>query len=285
MTNERRLGPKGPAVLLTMTPQLNLYDWIVVNSSGGKDSQAALDVVVQVANRQNVPRDRIIVAHANLGEVEWPGVPELVQEHARHYDLKYVEESRPQGDLLVHVEQRRRWPSSKQRYCTSDHKRGQIARVFTYLTNQTRQRFKHPPVRILNVFGFRAEESPARAKKKAFAIDTRLTNQRRWVEIWLPIHTWTGQQVWDRIAQAGTRPHWAYARGMTRLSCRFCIFAPRSQLILSARQPENQQLLEKYVQLEIKIGHRFTHKLSIQEVQAAAAAGEQPAADDGKWNM
>jgi hypothetical protein len=38
-----------------MVPDLTAYDWIVINSSAGKDSQAMLDYVVEQADVLKVP--------------------------------------------------------------------------------------------------------------------------------------------------------------------------------------------------------------------------------------
>jgi len=327
-----------------VVPDLHRYDWVIVNSSAGKDSQASLSKVIKTAKAQNYPLDRIVVAHADLGEMEWPGTLDLAKEHAAHYGLRFEVERRPQGDLLQQVEERGMWPDSKNRFCTSDHKRGQIARLFTKLTKETRDALatagsgvrdqprpvrdrvradRHPrhvgfdeadvdwgghrgrggrvlrvrparpakrslkKVRFLSVFGFRSEESPARKKMVEFEIDERLTNTLRHVDRWLPVHHWSTRDVWHEIHQSGMRSHWAYQRGMSRLSCRFCIFAPKSQLMISAQQPENREVFERYVQLEIKIGHRFKAKESLQDIKAAVEAGEQvaPGSDDGCWNM
>ena len=63
-----------------MCPDLTSYRWIVVNSSAGKDSQAMLDFVVERCDHVHVPRDHLVVAHADLGRVEWPGTRELAEE-------------------------------------------------------------------------------------------------------------------------------------------------------------------------------------------------------------
>jgi hypothetical protein len=49
-------------------PALQGFDEIIVSSSGGKDSMAALLKVVMDAERQGVPLGRITVVHADLGE-------------------------------------------------------------------------------------------------------------------------------------------------------------------------------------------------------------------------
>jgi 3'-phosphoadenosine 5'-phosphosulfate sulfotransferase (PAPS reductase)/FAD synthetase len=138
-----------------MTPDLPTFRWVVVNSSGGKDSQTALRAVVMACDAAGVPRDRIVVSHQCLGRVEWPGAIELVREQAEHYGLrvivsKYRTKAGLEPDLLEYVRTRGKWPSSKNRYCTSEYKRGPGGRVLTALSREA-------PGPILNVYGFRAE--------------------------------------------------------------------------------------------------------------------------------
>lgn len=248
------------------------YDWIVVNSSAGKDSQAMLDVVVELAGDEL--RERIVVVHADLGRVEWQGTRELAEEQAAHYGVRFEVVKRTQNDLLDQVAARGMWPSSKQRYCTSDHKRGPISTLFTRLA--TEKRISGRPVRILNCLGMRAQESPARSKLQAFESDTRNTNGRRVVDRWLPIHAWTVDQVWQRIRQSGVRHHRAYDLGMPRLSCCFCIFATKAALLLAGKH--NPELLEQYVAVEQRIGHTFRQDLALADVAAELAAGVEPEA-------
>ena len=86
---------------------------------------------------------------------------------------------------------------------------------------------------------------------------------------WLPILDWTVEDVWARIAQAGTRAHPAYAAGMPRLSCCFCVLASKSSLVRAAQL--NPTLAEEYRRVEVRIGHRFTQALSMGEVIELAA--------------
>ena len=259
------------------TPLLTEYDWIVLNSSAGKDSQAMLDVVIELATLQGV-RDRVVVVHCDLGRVEWQGTRALAEEHAKHYGVRFEVVSRPQGDLLTHVEQRGLWPGPDTRYCTSQHKTGQVYTLFTRLVRESGDLGR--PVRILNCLGIRAQESPVRSKKRPFvARITKASNGKRTVSEWFPVFRFTVEQVWARIAQAGTRAHDAYALGMPRLSCCFCILAPKPALVLAGTH--NRALLDAYVAVEERIGHRFTNKFSIREVRDAveAGCGTEPVAD------
>lgn len=256
-------------------------------------------------------------------EIEWPGTLELAEEHARHYGLRFIVVKRgvqgflekiegvgfwprastryctsffkrDQGNkvmtalaseargFLQEIEKRGKFPSSGQRYCTSYYKRDAAGTAITALADDVRGSQVKVP-HILQCFGFRSQESPRRRKMLPFFNDPRISNTRKQVYVWLPIHEWPVEAVWARIKQAGTKHHYAYDRGMTRLSCRFCIFAPKSQLILSAR--ENPELFQEYLDLEKRIGHKFRIELPLADIEKAIQCGEQPEADDGAWNM
>lgn len=262
-------------------PDLRSFDVILVNTSAGKDSQCMLDVVVEAARAAGV-LERCVAVHADLEAMEWPGVPELAQEQAEHYGVRFIRVARPQGNLLDMVNARHdmlrargdtttpAWPSSQARYCTSDLKRGQVRKVMTALTTEVRERDGlDRPVRILNCMGFRRQESAARAKKQPYRFDgPASTKTTREVWEWAPILDWTVEQVWARIRQAGTRHHWAYDAGMPRLSCCFCVLAGRDALIRAAQlMPE---LAQEYLATEVRVGHTFRQDLSMADIVAAA---------------
>ena len=257
-----------------MRPQLSDYDWIVVNSSAGKDSQAMLDVVYALADELDQAH-KLVVVHADLGRVEWEGTRALAETQAAHYGIRFEVVSRSQ-DLLAQIRQRGLFPSSSCRYCTSDQKRDQVAKLLTQLSRETQaQRGKGQPVRILNCMGLRAEESPSRAKKPDFTRNNRASNKSRLVDDWLPIHDWSTAQVWTRIKTSGVPHHRAYDLGMPRLSCVFCIFAPKDALMIAGRH--NPDLLAEYVQVEAEIDHTFREDLSLAQIQNdIAAEGSAP---------
>jgi len=259
-------------------PDLASYDFILVNTSAGKDSQVMLDVVCKLAAERGV-MDRVVAVHCDLGQAEWAGVAELAKEQCDHYGVPLRIVKRPQGDLVEQIRARGMFPSSKARYCTSDQKRGQVWKVFTALVRESGVTGR--PVRILNCMGLRMAESTARAKKLTAAFDangqytehSKASNGKRTVTDWHPIADWTEAQVWERIEDTGVRHHEAYDLGMPRLSCAFCIFAPKAALLIAGRA--NPELLDTYVELEAEIGHRFTDRMSILEIRDAIEAGEQ----------
>lgn len=268
------------------TPNLADYDVILINTSGGKDSQSMMRLVWSKAGLAGV-RDRLVAVHADLGRVEWEGVAELARTQADYYGIPFRIVHRPQGDLLDHIEQRGMFPSSAARYCTSDHKRGQVAKVMTALaTEQAMIRFTRGepkrPTRILSCMGFRADESPARAKKPVFEFDKQAsTKTTRHVDRWLPIHHWTVEQVWEDIHSSDVPYHPAYDAGMPRLSCSFCVLASRSALVLAAKlRPE---LAAEYAAVEVRIGHTFQNGRSMQDIiDEANTTPELPPVED--WN-
>jgi 3'-phosphoadenosine 5'-phosphosulfate sulfotransferase (PAPS reductase)/FAD synthetase len=177
------------------------------------------------------------------------------------------------------VRRRGRWPSSQQRYCTSDFKRAPIDKV---ITRVGRRAGLWRYTRVLNVMGLRASESPARAKRQPFEIDRRRSNSRRRVETWLPIFRLSTSQVWALIRQHGLEMHPAYTAGMPRLSCRFCIFSPREALLRAGAM--NPELLEEYVTVERETGHSFRADLRLADIQAALARGVR-ATSIQDWRM
>jgi 3'-phosphoadenosine 5'-phosphosulfate sulfotransferase (PAPS reductase)/FAD synthetase len=262
------------------------YDVILINTSAGKDSQTMLREIFQRATQAGVT-DRLVAVHCDLGRIEWSGTRNLAQAQAAHYGIPFAVVRRTGGDLLDYVAKGGKWPSSTARYCTSDFKRGPVRTLMTTLADAFHggphagkgKASAARPCRILNCMGHRADESPARAKAASFRLDHQ--NRRRIVYTWLPIHTWTLDEVWADIRSAPVPHHRAYDLGMPRLSCVLCIFAPRDALILAGHH--NPALLADYVAVENRIGHTFRQDQTLVEIQSAIAAGELPRPANIAW--
>lgn len=221
---------------------------VVANHSGGKDSQAMLIKLLEI-----VPASQILVVHASLGDIEWEGALELADKQARDAGCAFVvaRSKRTLFDMVVDRFEARpevpSWPSSANRQCTSDLKRGPIQReVRRYAT-------ANGYTAVLNCMGLRAQESAARAKKVVFrANDSAMTKARSWHE-WLPIHELTTDEVFAVIRAAGQEPHPAYAAGNERLSCVFCIMASAHDIKNGAKH--RPELFARYVALEQRTGY------------------------------
>ncbi len=220
---------------------------VAVNVSGGKDSQAMTILLARI-----VPRDQLVVVHAPLGEVEWPGT------------IEHIESTIPAGvplifahtasgkTLLDRVEERGKWPGPRARFCTRDFKISPIERELRrYLKD-------HPRFagRIVSAVGIRRDESSARSKRIPWARSDRNSRAgRKWFD-WLPIFDLTVDDVFRVIREAGQSPHWVYTKGLSRCSCSFCLFSSRSEL---RRAAELRPLLyKKYVTTERRIGHTLS---------------------------
>lgn len=209
----------------------------VCNHSGGKDSQALLAYL-----RQLVPASQILVIHAELPEVDWPGIVEQVLRDAVGLPVIITRATKTFFEMVEH---RGFWPSPQQRQCTSDLKRGPIEReIRRYLKS-------HPEYRglVVSCMGLRAGESASRAKRATLQFSRRNSKAgREWYD-WLPIQGLHTLEVLGTIADHSPAPlHWAYQEGMSRLSCCFCIMASRQDLATAARLRPG--LYRRYVETE-----------------------------------
>ncbi len=231
-----------------------------VGHSGGKDSQAMYTVLAR-----SVPFDQLHVVHADLGDIEWPGVKEHIHDTIgpgrKLMIARAIHADGSPKDLFSAIRQRRAtldatnrpdapaFPSSAARFCTSDLKTGPIWKVIRQHAANVHAKI------VVNCVGIRGDESPARQSK----IDQRGTLNRnkkntiksRIAYDWWPIAHWSIDDVWNTIAAAGQTPHSAYAGGNDRLSCMFCIFGSTGDLRHAARA--NPDLLKRYIDLEIEV--------------------------------
>ena len=235
---------------------------VAISSSGGKDSQAMTILVSRI-----VPPEQLVIVHAPLSEVEWPGTIEHIKATIPPGVPLILAPVASGKSLLERVEERRLWPSNSARWCTSDYKRTPIER-------ELRRYLKaHPRFggRIVSAMGMRADESPARARRGPWKRNDRNCRAgRQWYD-WLPVHGLTTADVFHVIADAGQSPHWAYSAGMSRLSCSFCILASRADLARAAElRPD---LYRRYVALERRIGHTLSPtRLPLPAVTGVPAA-------------
>lgn len=230
-----------PAKIKSMIRQGAL---VAINHSSGKDSQA-----MTILLRKIIPPDRIIIVHATLGRIEWPGTIEHIRATTAPFPLILAE---AKTNFFTMVRRRKRFPTPAIRQCTSDLKRGPIERELRRFL-KANPRFQG---RIISCIGLRAEESKDRAKREGIEANKRQSIAgRTWIN-WHPILDMTEDEVYKTIHEAGEEPHWAYTAGMTRLSCSFCIMSCRQNLRTAAKlRPD---LLEEYASLEKEVGHTLS---------------------------
>ncbi|ATY17144.1 hypothetical protein CU254_41955 (plasmid) [Amycolatopsis sp. AA4] len=281
-------------------PDLSDYDLILIGMSG-KDAHAALDVTLARARAAGVG-DRVWTVHADLGLMEAPGAffegryypsnRELVAQQAAAYGLRpdrHIETRRTVRDgetwrdqtLLEMVAMTGKFPDAARRWCTSDLKTSKISAALTPLVRALRGSLDRP-VRILNVLGIRAEESPRRAGRPTYRCTA--SNGQRHVDEHLPVHDYSTAQVWRTILDSGVPYHWWYdsapgrgdRAGARRLSCSLCVLGSRRECVLAARR--RPRLAALYHEVEQRTGHRFKLELPMSRVLelAAAPGGPEP---------
>jgi 3'-phosphoadenosine 5'-phosphosulfate sulfotransferase (PAPS reductase)/FAD synthetase len=292
-------------------PDLRIFDKVIVSISGGKDSQAQLDYVHEHLSVLGIA-DRLVVAHADLGRIEWLGTKELAAEHAAHYGARFEVVERkavvskrglPISNFLEWVVDRRvkldldgkstrAWPQTGACNGTSDFKTAQIAALATRLAKEVQKaEGTKRQVKILDCVGLTKDESDGREKSLCACEEkydglcikvVRDTSVQQLVK-WYPIADWSIAQVWARIAKAGTRHHFCYDLGMSRCSCCFCICSSEPDLRIAAEH--NPELGAEYIELEKQVGDfKATKTLAsiIGDVVEANAGAERTQRDHGR---
>jgi 3'-phosphoadenosine 5'-phosphosulfate sulfotransferase (PAPS reductase)/FAD synthetase len=245
-TNETTLSTPLPE--LNITPEIRaLIDagaLFVINDSAGKDSQAMKIKLIEA-----IPARQLVIVHANLPLVEWDGNLEHIRKYSGGIPVYEVQSKKTFFDMVEH---RQKFPSPSQRQCTSDLKRNPIQKFINNFAKDNGFSI------VVNCLGLRGQESAARAKKIVFQSKPSLSSRARAQYEWLPIHDFKIGHVFRTIEAAGQEPHYAYGKGMSRLSCVFCIMSNDSDLKIAAKaKPE---LAAKYIALEEKLN--FTMSMS-----------------------
>lgn len=220
---------------------------LVINFSGGKDSSAMLAYLCE-----RYPRRPKHVVFADTGW-EHDDAEEWSRAIVARFGLPLHVVRNVNKDFFQMVRQRHKFPSPAQRQCTSDLKRAPIQ---TWI-----RRHVADPL-IINCLGLRAEESPARARKPRLARDRTLSNSKRTVWTWLPIHEWTEQQVRTYLTERDIPLHPVY-QYLNRFSCQVCIYMSKRDLL--AVKAHNPVAFQRIADLEQEIGFTMQPGQSISE--------------------
>ena len=219
---------------------------VALNVSGGKDSQAMGLLLARI-----VPHDQMVAVHAPLGELEWPGT------------IEHIENTIPPGvplifapiasgkSLLEHIEDRGKFPGVRQRFCTSEHKTGPIER-------ELRRYLKaHPGFngRIVNCLGIRRDESVTRARRIPWK-RTSATPAPGVTGSTGCLSSTSRPMTCSRSSGTPASPRTGYTTTCPGVRGSFCIFSSRRDLRRAAElRPD---LYREYVALEQRIGHTLS---------------------------
>ncbi len=235
----------------TITEVLAMQPLLLVNYSGGKDSETTLHQI----HTNFGATHQIEIVYADTGleydeeEDRWASTERWIRERAAWYGYPLHIVRHPTTTYPERVLARGRFPSPGQRWCTSDFKRGPITKLI---------RNRPEPV-IISILGMRAAESPFRATLPPWTLDeevsvsrAKLTGQPRTVYEWLPIHHWGTEEVFAHCAQHNLPLHpvydWLPSR---RFSCQVCIFATNADL--AAIRRHNPKAFQRIANMEEQI--------------------------------
>lgn len=285
------------------------YDRVLVAFSGGKDSLAALLHLLDLG----VSPDRIELHHHQVdgqGAVfmDWPVTPAYVAALAAHFGLPLYHSWRDGG--FRREMDRARAPTAPIVFETLEGGLGRAGDAgppgvrgrFPQVSADLSVRWCSPALKIdvlaaairrqarflegrtLVVTGERAEESPARARYRAFE-PHRTACSRRQVDHWRPLLGWDEARVWDRIRAAALRPHPAYGLGWSRLSCRACIFGSPAQwatlrvlypdafAAVAAREASSGRTIQRFADVVALANRGVPYPAALAQPELAALAG------------
>lgn len=285
---------------------LDLYDYILVSFSGGKDSLAlVLDLL-----EQGVPPERIQLWHQDIDGVagvdevffDWPctrsyvqavgdalGIRvlfqareggfkgELMKEEARTlpiiFDRQDGTTGHAGGTLASKIGTRRRFPQKTGnlavRWCSA------ILKIDVFALAVNNEPMFKKDKRLLVLTGERREESTNRATY-AEKEPHRCDGKARRVDAWRSVIDWNEARVWEIIRRWGIVPHPAYRLGFPRVSCMACIFGQADQW--ASVRLLSPDLFDRIACLEMEFGATITRGKTV--VQMADKGTPYPACHD-----
>jgi 3'-phosphoadenosine 5'-phosphosulfate sulfotransferase (PAPS reductase)/FAD synthetase len=142
------------------------------------------------------------------------------------------------------------FPLGRQRFCTDELKMQVVFdKVLAPLIEQGEN--------VIQWSGVRADESDKRATYKTFESDLR--DETGSLFNFLPIHSWTAQDVFSLYKHFGVKPNPLYKEGMGRVGCMPCVLVNKEELAeIAARFPAE---IERVADWELQVAKvsRWVH--------------------------
>ena len=152
---------------------------------------------------------------------------------------------RPERDFFALANHKKRFPSPKARFCTTELKM-KPARDHVWA-------LKEHGAKVVLLTGIRGAESAARAKMPEREMDGYYG-----LPVWRPLLRWTLDEVWAIHARYGIKPNPLYAFGMKRVGCYPCIMSRKSEIArIATLWPERIDQLSQR-ETEVPSVHRFS---------------------------
>jgi len=252
---------------------------LIVQFSGGKDSMAALLWV-----RNNISKDFLTV----FCDTGWESdiTYKYIEEVKQKLNLNMVVlKSKKYNNFLDLAEKKKRFPSTRARFCTEELK---SKPMIDYVLDEVKDN-------VLIIQGIRKAESFARSKMNAqctffkyyfqpYGIDKKgkekfhsyrkkeiIAFREKFADdILRPVFEWSGQEVINYIIENGLEPNPLYKMGMKRVGCYPCVMSNHIDILnISKFDPERIKFInETEIRLNStlfppdKIPKRFTKNKS-----------------------
>ena len=219
---------------------------VIVQFSGGKDSQACLIWAVK-----KYGKERITAVFCDTGW-EHKATYEHIDDICKTLGVNLIVLRNPKYKDFVDMSiKKTRFPSTTRRFCTSELK---IVPMIDYILSQDEN--------FIIIQGIRGAESEKRSKleaecsyfKEYFSDEVKNLYHKKAVKEWCkthdasvlrPIFHWTAQQVIDYILESGQRPNPLYERGFSRVGCFPCIMCRKRELqLISKDEWAGERLIE-----------------------------------------
>lgn len=229
---------------------------IIVSFSGGKDSHACL-----VESVKKYGSDKVEAVFCDTGW-EHQDTYEHITNVCASLEVKLTV-LKSKYDMVSLAAYKKRFPSTKTRFCTSELK---IKPMIDYVLSLNES--------CIIIQGIRADESATRSKMdeecmyfksyfQANAKGKKESYRRKDVLTWCskydasvlrPIFKWTAQRVIDCILEAGQTPNPLYYIGFSRVGCFPCIMCRHSEM---REIMKDEWALNRLLDAEKKIGRSF----------------------------
>lgn len=230
------------------------YTSVVVSYSNGIDSTGALYWVLK-----NFDKSKIFLLYCDTG-FEYPENIQMFYKTAKFIGVKPVLLQHPKGYLELLLTERFMWPDMKNRWCTAYLKTGvtdKWIRANRLLLGR----------KCLFVSGERRDESRSRAKLPEIEYHSTTLKTKRVADFichwYRPCLDYEKGKMFEMGKELELEPHFCYEY-VGRCSCMACIFMSDKHTIENMkRYPE---ILKPYVDAEIKLGHTWKNKKSLESI-------------------
>lgn len=183
-----------------------------VGLSGGKDSSALL---IWMANESGIPHDQIRASFCDTGNEADETYEQVRLLSERVLPVEWI---KPELDFYELARKKKRFPSTKARFCTQELKMKPTAKYLNTLIDE---------FEVIAVSGVRADESLLRSKLSEWGDPME---SYFGVKEWRPLLKWTIVEVVAIHKKYGIPMNPLYAKGAQRVGCFPCIMSRKSEI-------------------------------------------------------